>query len=148
MARHSGACENTYEDAAVRRAVKVDTNTIGSAVLLCFVLFTTSGDAQIDPQALTLAGVSDCIKEAIASNSVEDDHSVIIFSCGAGKARVLYNFLGRKVRATGVQDRNGKFENRPFGNNACYHQVEDEGGRAMDAFRCDLIISVGNVLSE
>jgi hypothetical protein len=41
-------------------------------------------------------------------------------SCSETKAKTLYNFLGRKVGAQIVQDRNGKFENRQFGNNACF----------------------------
>jgi len=97
---------------------------------------------------LTLAGVSDCIAEAIATNSVERDGSIIIFSCNAAKARTLYNFLGRRIRADVVQDRNGKFENRQFGNSACYHRVEDESGKTADEFRCDLIMPIGDVLSE
>ena len=115
---------------------------------ICFMLITASGYAQINPQALTLAGVSDCMKEAISTSSVEDNGSVIIFSCSAAKAKTLYNFLGRKVRAQIVQDRNGKFENRQFGSNACYHRIEDPSGKAADDFRCDLILAIGDVLSD
>jgi len=86
--------------------------------------------------------------EAIATNSMDDDGSVIIFSCSATKAKTLYNFLGRTIRTDVVQDRNGKFENRQFGNNACYHRVEDQSGKAVDEFRCDLIIAVGDDLSD
>ena len=116
--------------------------------VLFFVLVGTSGYAQINPQALTLAGVSDCIKEAITTGSIEDGGPIIIYSCSEAKAKTLYNFLGRKVRAEIVQDRNGKFENRQFGNNACYHRVEDPGGKAADEFRCDLILAIGDILSE
>jgi len=118
------------------------------AMAICFVLVTVSGYAQVNPRALTLAGMSDCIKEAIGAGSVEDNGTVLIFSCSAVKAKTLYNFLGRKVRAEIVQDRNGKFENRQFGNNACYHQIEDQSGKAADDFRCDLIMTIGDVLSE
>ena len=117
-------------------------------VVLCFVLASALADAQINPQALTLAGVSDCIKEAIATGSVEDGGPAIIYSCSEAKAKTLYNFLARKVRAEIVQDRNGKFENRHFGNSACYHRVEDSSGKAADDFRCDLILAIGDVLSE
>jgi hypothetical protein len=72
----------------------------------------------------------------------------VIFSCSAGKAKVLYNFLGNKIRTEVVLDSNGKFENRQFGNNACYHQVEDQGGKAADDFRCDLFLTIGDTLSE
>jgi hypothetical protein len=116
--------------------------------ILCFVLVSAPAYAQVNPQALTLAGVSDCVQEAIATGSVEDSGSVIIYSCSEIKAKTLYNFLGRKVRAQIVQDRNGKFENRPFGNNACYHRVEDPSGKAADDFRCDLILAIGDILSE
>jgi hypothetical protein len=116
--------------------------------VLCFVVVSASGHAQINPRALTLAGVSDCVKEAIAAGSVEDSGSVIIYSCSETRAKTLYNFLGRKVRAQIVQDRNGKFENRQFGSNACYHRVEDPGGKAADDFRCDLILTIGDILSE
>ena len=117
-------------------------------VMVCFVLLPASAHAQINPQALTLAGVSDCIKEAIGTSSVEDSGAVIIYSCNAAKAKALYNFVGRKVRTEIVQDRNGKFENRPFGNNACYHRVEDPDGKHTDDFRCDLILGIGDILSE
>ena len=118
------------------------------AIAIGFVFISSSSHAQINPKILTLAGVNDCIKEAIGSSSVEDNGSVIIFSCGAAKAKTLYNFIGRKVRAEVVQDRNGKFENRQFGNSACYHRVEDQTGKAADDFRCDLIMAVGDVLTE
>jgi hypothetical protein len=119
----------------------------------CFVLFAASVEAasveaQTNPQALTLAGVSDCIKDAIGASAVEISGDVLIFSCTATQARTLYNFLGRKIRAEVVLDRNGKFENRQFGNNACYHQVEDQSGKAADYFRCDLIIAIGDALSD
>ena len=117
-------------------------------VIACFVLAPASTYAQITPQALTLAGVSDCIKEAIGTSSVEDSGSVIIYSCGAAKAKALYNFVGRKAHTEIVQDRNGKFENRPFGNSACYHQVEDPNGKRADDFRCDLILGIGDILSD
>jgi hypothetical protein len=86
--------------------------------------------------------------EAIATNSVTDDGPVIIFSCNAVKARTLYNFLGRKIRTEVVQDRNGKFENRRFGDSACYHRVEDPSGKTADEFRCDLIMTIGDELSD
>jgi len=118
------------------------------AVVFCFVLVAGLSYAQINPKALTLAGMSDCIKDAIGTSSVEDSSSVIIFSCSATKAKTLYNFLGRKVRAEVVQDRNGKFENRQFGDSACYHRVEDQSGKAADEFRCDLIMTIGDALSD
>jgi hypothetical protein len=117
-------------------------------VVVYFMILTASAYAQINPQALTLAGVTDCVKEAIGTSSVEDNGSVIIFSCSAAKAKTLYNFLGRKVRAQIVQDRNGKFENRQFGNNACYHRIEDASGKAADDFRCDLVLAIGDILSD
>jgi len=118
------------------------------AMAIGFLIVAVPGYAQLDPRALTLAGVSDCIKEAIGTSAVEDDGTVLIFSCSAAKARILYNFLGRKVRAEVVQDRNGKFENRQFGNNACYHRVEDQGGKAADDFRCDLVVTIGDALKQ
>ena len=118
------------------------------AVVSCFVFAATSSYAQINAKTLTLAGVSDCIIEAVATNSVQDDGPVIIFSCNATKAKTLYNFLGRRIRAEVVQDRNGKFENRQFGNSACYHRIEDQSGNTADEFRCDLIMTIGDVLSD
>jgi hypothetical protein len=99
--------------------------------ILGFLFVSTSSLAQINPQG-----------------SIEDGGPMIIYSCSEAKAKTLYNFLGRKVRAQVVQDRNGKFENRQFGNNACYHRVEDPDGKAADDFRCDLILAVGDILSE
>jgi hypothetical protein len=108
----------------------------------------TPGSAQINARTLTLAGVSDCIAEALANNTVDDDGVAIIFSCTSAKARTLYNFLGKKIRAEVVQDRNGKFENRAFGNSACYHRIEDQSGNMADEFRCDLIMAIGDALGE
>lgn len=118
------------------------------AAVVCFVFIATSTCAQISPQSMTLSGVSDCIKEAIGTSSVEDNGTTLIFSCSAAKAKALYNFLGRKIRAEVVQDRNGKFENRQFGNSACYHRVEDQSGKTVDEFRCDLIMVIGDALTE
>jgi hypothetical protein len=115
---------------------------------LCFVFVGTASYAQINPQALTLAGLGDCLKEALVTGSVDDSGGVIVYSCSGAKAKTLYNFLGRKVRAQIAQDRNGKFENRQFGNNACYHRVEESDGKAADDFRCDLILTIGDILSE
>jgi hypothetical protein len=118
------------------------------ALVACFALVTVPSHAQIGPKEFVLAGMSDCIKDAIGTSSVEDNGPVIIFSCSAAKAKALYGFLGRKVRVEVVQDRNGKFENRQFGNNACYHRVEDPSGKAADDFRCDLILTIGDALSD
>jgi hypothetical protein len=79
---------------------------------------------------------------------VKVNGDAVIFSCSAAKAKVLYNFLGNKIRTEVVVDRNGKFDNRQFGNNACYHRVEDQNGKAADDFRCDLSLTIGDALSE
>jgi hypothetical protein len=118
------------------------------ATVICCVLVAASAHAQISPPSMTLSGVSDCIREAIGTGSVEGNGTGLIFSCSAAKAKALYNFLGRKIRAEVVQDRNGKFENRQFGNSACYHRVQDQTGKAADDFRCDLIMVVGEALSD
>ena len=89
-------------------------------VIAYLALVPASIQAQINPQALTLAGVNDCIKEAIGTSSVEDSGSVIIYSCSAVKAKALYNFVGRKAH----------------------------NGKPADDFRCDLILGIGDVLSE
>ena len=117
-------------------------------IIICFLLVTAPSHAQIGAKELTLAGVSDCIKEAIGTSSVENTGPVILFFCNAAKAKTLYNFLGRKVRAEVVQDSNGKFENRQFGNNACYHRIEDPSGKAADDFRCDLFLTIGDALGD
>ena len=118
------------------------------AIWICFVLVAAPSHAQISAKDLTFAGVTDCMKEAIGTNSVENNGQVIIFFCNTEKAKILYNFLGRKVRSEIVQDRNGKFENRQFGDNACYHRIEDPNGKAADDFRCDLLLTIGDVLSD
>jgi hypothetical protein len=118
------------------------------AVVSCLVLVATRCYGQINVRTLTVAGLTDCISEAVATNSVVDDGPLIIFSCNAAKAKTLYNFLGNKIRAEVVTDRNGKFENRPFGNSACYHRVEDQNGRAADEFRCDLVMAIGSILDD
>ena len=118
------------------------------AVLVCFALVVASANAQTNQHALTLSGVIDCLKEAIGTSAVEADGNVLIFSCDAAKAKTLYNFIGRKSRAEVVLDRNGKFENRQFGNNACYHRIEDPSGNAVDDFRCDVIVPIGDALTD
>jgi hypothetical protein len=115
-------------------------------VSICFAQVIAPSYAQIGTRELTMAGVGDCIKEAISTSSVENTGPVILFYCSAAKAKTLYNFLGGKVRAELVQDNNGKFESRPFGNNACYHRIEDPSGKAADDFRCDLLLTIGDVL--
>ena len=112
------------------------------------LLISTSARAQIGPQAVTSSGISDCMKEAIGNSSVEQNGNALFFSCSETKARVLFNLLARKIQVEVIQDRNGKFENRPFGNNACYHRIEDATGKQADDFRCDLILLIGNSLAD
>jgi hypothetical protein len=122
-----------------------------SCIVLAVVAFAATPGAaqtQIDARMLTLAGVSDCLADALAKNAVDDDGGAISFSCTDAKARTLYNFLGKKIRTEVVQDRNGKFENRAFGNSACYHRIEDQSGKTVDEFRCDLIMAIGDALAE
>jgi hypothetical protein len=73
-----------------------------------FVLIAASVDAQTDPQAIILSALSDCIRDAIASSSVKANDDLLIFSCSNAKAKILYNFLGNKIPAEAVLDRNGK----------------------------------------
>lgn len=120
----------------------------GLATVMFLMLAASDGYAQIGANELTFAGVSDCMKEAVSNGSVERNGPVVIFFCNADKAKTLYNFLGRKVRSEVVQDRNGKFENRQFGNNACYHRTADPDGKSADDFRCDLLLVVGETLDD
>jgi hypothetical protein len=123
--------------------------TVTSCIAFAAVAFAAApGVAQIGPRTLTLAGVTDCLAEAIATQTVSEDGDAIAFSCHAAKARTLYNFLGRKIHTEVVQDRNGKFENRAFGHSACYHRIVDSEGNAADEFRCDLILAIGEALGE
>jgi hypothetical protein len=131
-----------------RRGCRLEAYMCRLAITICLVLITAPCYAQIGAKELTLAGVSDCIKDAIGTGSVENNGPVVIFFCSAAKARILYNFLGAKVHADVVQDSNGKFENRQFGNNACYHRIEDPSGKAADDFRCDLLLTIGDALND
>jgi hypothetical protein len=117
-------------------------------IIFFFVLADAPSFAQISEKELTLAGMSDCIKEAIDKGSVEGNGPIIVLFCNEAKAKTLYNFLGRKVRAEVVQDTNGKFESRPFGNNACYHRTEDPSGKTADEFRCDFLLTIGDILDD
>jgi len=130
------------------RGRRLDTYVRGLAFIAGLAFVTAPGYAQIGARELTMAAVSDCIKEAIGTGSVENNGPVVIFFCSAAKARTLYNFLGSKVHADVVQDSNGKFENREFGNNACYHRIEEPSGKAADDFRCDLLLTIGDALSD
>jgi len=113
-----------------------------------FSLVSASVHAEISPQAVTSSGISDCIKEAIGNSTVEQNGNALFFSCSEARAKVLFNLLARKIRLEVVQDRNGKFENRQFGNNACYHRVEDETGKPTDDFRCDVVVLIGDSLAD
>jgi hypothetical protein len=127
---------------------RLENHLTKSLAVVGLLFFTGSAAAQPTPKAMTLSAVIDCIKEAIAAGAVEQDSDVVALACTATKAKSLYNFLGRNIQAEIVHDRNGKFENRKFGNNACYHRIEDSTGKAADEFRCDLIIVVGDALSK
>jgi hypothetical protein len=95
----------------MRRLLKMFMTRLAAPV--CFVLVVaTSAHAQISPQTMTLSGVSDCIKEAIGSNTAEQSGGALFFSCSATTAKVLFNLVGRTIQIEAVQDRNGKFENR------------------------------------
>ena len=87
--------------------------------VICLVLISAASHSEIGEKELVIAGVNDCMKEAIGTDSVESNGPVIVYFCGSDKAKTLYNFLGKAVRAEIVKDSNGKFENRPFRNNAC-----------------------------
>jgi hypothetical protein len=41
---------------------------------------------------MILSGLGDCIRDAISTSSVKVSGDAVIFSCGAAKAKVLYNF--------------------------------------------------------
>jgi hypothetical protein len=112
------------------------------------LLFSISARAQIGPQAVTSSGISDWMDEAIGNSAVEQDGNAIYFSCFDTKAKILFNRLSRKVRVEVIQDRNGKFENRLFGNNACYHRIEDTTGKRADDFCCDLILLIADLLAD
>lgn len=116
--------------------------------LLFAVALSHPAHAQVGAKDLTLSSLSDCVREAMGAGSVEDAGGAVVLSCNAEKAKVLFNFLGKKVPAQVVQDKNGKFENRPFGNNACYHRIEDSSGKSANEFRCDLILVTGDVLKD
>lgn len=126
----------------------LETNMKRLAAVACLVVISTSARAQITPQAITLSGVSECIKEAIGDGSAEHNGNALFFSCAATRAKVLFNLVGRKIQSEVVQDRNGKFENRQFGNNACYHRIEDPNGKPADDFRCDLVVIIGDALAD
>ncbi len=121
----------------------IRTATIATALLL-----STSAYAQFGPLAMTSSGISDCMREAIGSSSVEQNGGALFFSCSETRAKVLFNLLARKIQVEVIQDRNGKFENRVFGNNACYHRIEDAMGKQADDFRCDLILLIGDSLAD
>jgi hypothetical protein len=118
-------------------------------VAIVSVLFLAmSARAQIGPQAVNSSGINDCMKEAIGNSAVEQNGNAMFFSCSDAKAKVPFNLLARKVQVEVIQDRNRKFENRPFGNNACYHRIEDATGKQTDYFRCDLILLIGDSLAD
>jgi hypothetical protein len=146
--RKSALTINRAGDAVKTFSRGLETQMRKLAVVACSVFLGTCSYAQINVRTLTLAGLSDCMTEAIATKSVADDSSFIIFSCNGARARTLYNFLGEKIHPEVVQDRNGKFENRAFGNSACYHRLEDQDGKTADEFRCDLIMTIGNILKD
>jgi hypothetical protein len=118
------------------------------SLVCCSALFSFSAHAEISPKSMTLSALSDCMREAIETGSVEENGNVLFLSCSGARAKALYNFIGRKIRTEIVRDRNGRFENRPFGNSTCYHRIEDAGAKVTDDFRCDLVMIVGEALSD
>ena len=102
---------------------------------------------RLTPRHVALAEIV-ALRRQDSSSSVKANDDLLIFSCSNAKAKILYNFLGNKIPAEAVLDRNGKFDNRQFGNNACYQRVEDQNGKATDEFRCDLILTIGDKLSD
>jgi hypothetical protein len=118
------------------------------ATIAAALLILAPVNAQISPQAVTSSAISDCMREAIGSSSVEQNGNAVFFSCSETKAKILFNLLARKIQFEVIQDRNGKFENRPFGNNACYHRIEDAAGKQADDFRCDLVLLIGDSLVD
>jgi len=116
--------------------------------ILGLTLLSAPGQAEVGAKDLTLAGIGDCLKEAISANALDDGGDAVILSCRAEKAKILFNILAAKVRAETVQDKNGKFENRQFGNNACYHRIEDPDGKTSNDFRCDLVLVTGDALKD
>ncbi|WP_315705408.1 MULTISPECIES: hypothetical protein [unclassified Bradyrhizobium] len=116
-------------------------------LFICLALPSASA-AEVGRKELIFAGVNDCLKESVSAGGLEDGGDAIILACKGDKARVLFNMLGGKIQSEVVQDKNGKFENRPFGNNACYRRVEDAGGKTSDEFRCDLVVVTGDVFKN
>jgi len=116
--------------------------------IVLFIMVAAPAGAQNGPQSITMSALLDCLKDATSAGDVDRGDTVLVFSCSAAKAKVLYNFLGRKIKTEVIIDRNGKFENRQFGGSACYHRIEDQTGKAADDFRCDLFLAVGDVLAD
>jgi len=108
------------------------------ALVICLLLVSASSHAQLATE-FTIAGVTDCMKEAIETNSVENSGGVVVFSCNTVKARTLFNFLGRKIRIEVVQDKNGKFENRQLETTRVTTGSKIPAAKAADEFRCDLV---------
>ncbi|WP_315739234.1 MULTISPECIES: hypothetical protein [unclassified Bradyrhizobium] len=117
-------------------------------MFICLALPSVSAAAEVGSKDLIVASINDCLKEAVSAGGLEDGGDAIILACKGDKAHVLFNMLGGKIRAEIVQDKNGKFENRPFGNNTCYHRIEDAGGKTSDEFRCDLVLVTGDVFKN
>ena len=118
---------------------------LAAALLL---VLAAAAEAQTKPRAMVLSALSDCLRDAIVNGTVEADGDAITFACTAVTAKTLYESLGRNIASVVVRDRNGKFENRAFGNSACYHRIEDESGKTADEFRCDVILAIGDALRE
>jgi hypothetical protein len=115
---------------------------------VAFILVAAPAGTQTGPQSMTMSALLDCVKDATSAGDVDHGDTALVFSCSATKAKVLYNFLGRKIKTEIIIDRNGKFENRQFGGSACYHRIEDQTGKAADDFRCDLILAIGDTLED
>lgn len=115
---------------------------------LPLLLIAAPAGTQTGPQSMTVAAFMECLKDAVSGGDVDQGDGIVAFSCSAAKAKVLYNFLGRKIKAEIVNDRNGKFENRQFAGSACYHRIADDAGKTVDDFRCDLILAVGDALQD
>lgn len=89
-----------------------------------------------------------CITQSVEANRISKNGEYVQFACVGSSAKKMFDQLSRSVASQIVDDQNGTFDNRPFGQSACYHGIKGANGNSDSWFRCDLNLEIGAPLDQ
>jgi hypothetical protein len=102
-----------------------------------------AGTIDVSPQGLTRYAW--CLEQARQEDAVYPGDTGVGYRCTQETAAGYFNALGRRGRdrrETSVRDGTGAYLLRPIsGLGNCWHRIEDELGRPVSAFGCDVFIA-------